>query len=270
MNQLDDHSLAGAVLDMAKTLGADAAGIVSWADLAAGPSYQIQPLLKAYGGVGAVGSSKASSPESQPGSLLIVGLAHPADKLELDWWHQHLPRRTLGNDLLADITAGVAGWLMKEHGINAWDVAYHPGKGGVFLKDAAVLAGLGCVGRNNLFIAPNHGPRIRLRAMGFEASLPSSGAMEFDPCAECDAPCRKACPQDAMSQAWLADLEGPSHLPARDGSYDRSLCNQQMEVDIADHRMVPRSDTGQPSKQVRYCRRCEIACVAGRQSASAG
>lgn len=268
--QLDKHSLVDLVMKKALALGADAAGIAAWADLAAGPSYQIQPYLKAYGGVGAVGRSQAPSPAPQPGSLLVVGLAHPVPKLEMDWWQEHLPRRTLGNDLLADVTGGVAGWLWAEHGDKAWDVPYHPGRGGVFLKDAAVLAGLGCVGRNNLFIAPDHGPRIRLRAMGLEASLPSSGITDFDPCADCDAPCRKACPQGAMSQPWLGDLKGPSHLPARDGSYDRLRCNRQMEADIADHRMVTAPESGRPSKQVRYCRRCEIACVAGRLSSSAG
>jgi epoxyqueuosine reductase len=127
------------------------------------------------------------------------------------------------------------------------------------------MAGLGCVGRNNLFIAPKHGPRIRLRAMGMDINLASSGMIEFDPCVDCDEPCRKVCPQDALSEPWLGDLKGPSHLPARDGSYDRRRCIVQMQVDIDEHRMISVPDSDQPSKQVRYCRRCEIACVAERR-----
>jgi epoxyqueuosine reductase len=69
-----------------------------------------------------------------------------------------------------------------------------------------------------------------------------------------------------MSEPWLADLTGPAYLPARDGSYDRQRCNQQMQADIADHRMVTAPGSDRPAKQVRYCRRCELACVAGRAS----
>ena len=156
------------------------------------------------------------------------------------------------------------GWLTAEHGIRAWDMPYFPGRGGVFLKDAAVLAGLGCVGRNNLFLAPEHGPRIRLRAMGMDLDLPSSGMIDFDPCLDCEAPCRKVCPQEALSQTWPADQRPPFYLPARDGVYDRKLCNHQMEADIAAHRMVTPPGYEQPSKQVHYCRRCEIVCLAGR------
>lgn len=266
MNKLSPTQIAEAATSQARALGADLAGIAAWTDVMAGPSLQTQPMLSAYSGVGVVKQVKQQEGQLQPGSLLIVGLAHPVGRLELDYWQEHLPRRTLGNDLLADITDGVAEWLGAEHGIPAWDLPYYPSRGGVYLKDAAVLAGLGCVGRNNLFIAPRHGPRLRLRAMALEPALASSGAVEFDPCPDCDAPCRKACPQDAMAEPWLADLTGPSHLPARDGSYDRKRCNGQMQADIADHRMITPPDSGASSKQVRYCRRCELACVAGRAS----
>ncbi len=266
MSQSADHTIAQAALSQALALGADVAGIAAWADIVAGPSYEIQPHLRSWSGVSGKQHMPASSGGSEPGSVLVVGLAHPAGQLELDWWQAHLPRRTKGNDFLADITHNVADWLMEEHSVRAWDMPYFPGRGGVFLKDAAVLAGLGCVGRNNLFIAPGHGPRIRLRAMGTEPALPSTGIIEFDPCVDCDQPCRKACPQEAMSDPWLAGQNGPSHLPARDGSYDRKRCNDQMEADIEAHRMIIPPGSDQPSKQVHYCRRCELACVAGRSS----
>lgn len=259
------QKIAEAAVGLAMALGADIAGIAAWADVMAGPSRQIQPCLRAYSGVGAVGgSSKEDKP--RPGSLLVVGVAHPAARPELDYWQEHLDRRTLGNDILARITGGAAQGIAAEHGVRAWDLAYHPGRGGVFLKDAAVLAGLGCVGKGNLFIAPEYGPRLRLRAMALEVALPSSGVMDFDPCQDCDAPCRKACPQEAMSSPWLAGIEGPSHLPARDGSYDRLLCNRQMEADIAAGVAIALPGEGRTSKQVHYCRRCELACVAGRAS----
>lgn len=264
MSKTTTQTIARLAVSQALALGADTAGIAAWAEVVAGPSYQIQPYLKTWSGIsGGTNHKPAYEGRSHPGSMLVVGLAHPVGRPEMDWWQAHLPRRTMGNDLLADITHGVADWLTAEHGIRAWDMPYFPGRGGVFLKDAAVLAGLGCVGRNNLFLAPEHGPRIRLRAMGMDLDLPSSGMIDFDPCLDCDAPCRKVCPQEALSQTWPADQRPPFYLPARDGVYDRKLCNDQMESDIAAHRMVTPPGYEQPSKQVHYCRRCEIACVAG-------
>ena len=266
MSQPAAHSIAEETVNKALDLGADIAGIAAWSDIAAGPSYQIQPYLKSWSGISGQTEHLPADSGSRPGSVLVVGIAHPATQMELDWWQANLPRRTLGNDLLAGITGGVADWLGAQHGVKAWDMPYFPGRGGVYLKDAAVLAGLGCVGRNNLFITPEHGPRIRLRAAALELALPSSGATGFDPCHDCDAPCRRVCPQGALSEPWLGGLEAPVHLPARDGSYDRARCNDQMEADIAAHCMIAPPGSDQPSKQVRYCRRCELACVAGRDS----
>jgi len=45
-------------------------------------------------------------------------------------------------------------------------------KGGVYLKDAAVFAGLGVLEKNNLLLDQKWGPRIRLRAVLIEGSLP--------------------------------------------------------------------------------------------------
>jgi epoxyqueuosine reductase len=262
---LDTKELARAVTQKALAVGADLAGVAAWSDIMSGPSLAMLPHLSAYQGVGVV---KAEKPDqgAAPGCVLVVGVTHPGSQPELDWWQEHLTHRTHGNDLLVDITTKVAGWLAREHGEQAWDLPYYPSRGGVHLKDAAVLAGLGCVGWNNLFITPKYGPRIRLRAMALARELPSSGPLDFDPCDECPAPCRDACPQGAMSEPWLGDVGGVAHLPARDGSYDRTLCNRQLQADIANHRQIPWPGHAQPSKQVRYCRRCELACVAGRPS----
>jgi len=43
-------------------------------------------------------------------------------------------------------------WLYDTHGIKAQALPYHVEKGGVYLKDAACLAGLGVRGKNNLLI----------------------------------------------------------------------------------------------------------------------
>jgi len=46
-------------------------------------------------------------------------------------------------------------------------------KGGVYLKDAAVVAGQGGVGKNNLLLDRRWGPRVRLRAVLIEESSPA-------------------------------------------------------------------------------------------------
>ena len=49
--------------------------------------------------------------------------------------------------------------------VSAYPLPYHVKKGGLFLKDAAVLSGLGIIGKNNLLLHPAWGPRIRLRSI---------------------------------------------------------------------------------------------------------
>jgi epoxyqueuosine reductase len=61
-------------------------------------------------------------------------------------------------------------------------------KRGIYLKDAAVLAGFGCIGMNNLMITPQFGPRQRIRVLLVNTVLPSTGSMDFDPCNGCDMP----------------------------------------------------------------------------------
>jgi epoxyqueuosine reductase len=48
-------------------------------------------------------------------------------------------------------------------------------------------------------------------------------------------------------------------LPARDGTYDRELCNIRMEKDISESKR----NTGTHAP-IRYCRKCEFACPIGK------
>jgi epoxyqueuosine reductase len=133
-------------------------------------------------------------------------------------------------------------------------------KGGVFLKDAAVLAGLGCIGKNNMLVTPAHGPRIRLRALFLDARLDSTGPVEFDPCADCKVYCRRVCPEKAMDEkaAVFASLDPATALPGRDGAYDRERCNVRMEKDIA------ASNAAGEQEPIKYCRKCEFVCPVGK------
>ncbi len=65
------------------------------------------------------------------------------------------------------------------------------------LKHAAVSAGLGELGRNNLLLTPQFGPHQRLCAIITEAPLESDLPFEGKLCTDCKA-CEKACPSSAL------------------------------------------------------------------------
>jgi epoxyqueuosine reductase len=181
-------------------------------------------------------------------SALVMALGHPAREPMLDWWDGR-PGQTTGNRQLIRIGQALVRWLKKEHHINARSVPYKLNKGGIFVKDAAVLAGLGIIGRNNLLITPACGPRVRLRAVLLTVALEPSPPLEFAPCQPCAAPCLAVCPQDAF----------------KSGSYDKDRCARQMHLDETASRIQDDVSGG----VIRYCRACELACPVGTQAIDA-
>ena len=166
---------------------------------------------------------------------------------------------------------------------------YFVSKGGIFLKDAAVVAGLGCLGRNNLVITPEYGPRIRFRALFIDRDAEATGPLEFNPCESCEQPCREACPVKSFKKTvYSADALGQSTLPGINGTYDRVTCNRKMDKDIdaavmaisagdEEHTEVMQAidefEEGVTAKMqgdklpnycVKYCRGCELACPVGK------
>ena len=66
-------------------------------------------------------------------------------------------------------------------------------------KHAAVLAGLGTLGRNSLLITPEFGPRVRLACLLTEAPLEETPRIQKDLCAGCNA-CISVCPAQAIQE----------------------------------------------------------------------
>ena len=64
-------------------------------------------------------------------------------------------------------------------------------------KHAAVLAGLGAMGRNSLLITPEFGPRVRLACLITEAPLAGARPLRKSLCVGCNA-CIRACPAGAI------------------------------------------------------------------------
>jgi epoxyqueuosine reductase len=192
-------------------------------------------------------------------SVLVIGLSHSEDKPELDWWDG---RGTPGNRILIDIIKRTSQQIENRLKVKTHKLHYYVEKGGIFLKDAAVLAGFGCIGKNNMLITPSNGPIIRLRALFLDAEIHPTGPIAFDPCADCEVYCRRVCPENAMDEkvSIFKSIKFFERLPARDGTYNRELCNIRMEKDVAES---SKNNYGKQST-IKFCRRCEFICPIGK------
>lgn len=224
------RALSRELVQKALSAGASLAGIADADALRASPSHRSRPVRW--------------PPDAR--SVIVLALAHPPEERPLDCWDGG-PGGTPGNRRLIRCAAALVRWLKQRHGIDARTMPYQIGAGGVFLKDAAVMAGLGVMGRNNLVVTPAFGPRIRLRVVLTTARLtPTEPLDDFTPCEGCAAFCRHACPQGAF----------------RSGSYDQRCCLCQMWRDESGAR-------SNESGGITYCRLCELACPVGKQPAPA-
>ena len=264
------------IIERAKEMGAVMAGIATVELLKKSPSHEI---LKKVGmeinGMGSVVGiadfDEIKWPEKAK-SALVIGVSHPQDKLEFDWFDTF--GSSPGNRALIRINNQLSMWVEETFGIKTHKMPYHVEHGGIYLKDAAVLGGLGCIGRSNMLVTPELGSLIRLRAMLLEEELTPTGPIAFDPCDGCEDLCRKACPQNAYENNVLsADETEMDMLPGRDGFFSRAKCMIQIANDVVEsgvdlnEMQVSGLDTdgeSQKREPIKYCRRCEIACPVGR------
>ena len=264
-----NEDLSNLIIEKALAFGANLAGIANVQKLKNSPSHNIYGKLGDYKGVGTiengyVGPGKIAWPENAK-SAVVVAIEHSEEKLEMDWWKDGYSGGTEGNWVLISIIARLAEWLEKEKGMKSYKLPYFIERGGIFLKDAAVLAGLGCIGRSNILVTPLYGPRVRLRAMLLDQKLQATGPIEFDPCQECKMPCRKACPQKVFqSRIYAKEKFGLDKLPGRSGVFSRDLCNVQMEVDVDNCQEIKVEGLTSSGKLIKYCRLCEFSCPVGK------
>jgi epoxyqueuosine reductase len=235
LNILSSSELTEKIVAKAKSLGAAIAGVASVESLKESPSHRIYPKIDKNLEVHWQDPKdddkrdEIAWPEYSV-SVVVIGVAHNADDPELDWWDG---KGTPGNRILIRINKKLSAWIENTFPIKTYKLPYYVDKGGIFLKDAAVMAGLGCIGKNNLVITPGYGPRIRFRALLLDQEAEATGPFEFNPCEGCTQPCRKSCPIKAFQNTvYLADALGQSNLPGINGTYDRVSCNMKMEKDI--------------------------------------
>jgi epoxyqueuosine reductase len=291
MPSIPDSELSARIIEKAKSLGADIAGVATVKSLKVSPSHRIFPkigmnLKVHWQNVQAKDTSNEVAWPEDAVSAVVIGVEHNISQPELDWWDG---KGTSGNRILIRINKHLSEWIENTLSIKTYKLPYFVSKGGIFLKDAAVAAGLGCIGRNNLVITPGYGPRIRFRALLIDQEAETTGPLEFNPCEGCEEPCRQACPVRSFKKSiYPADMLGQSTLPGTDGTYDRVICNRKMDKDIQDAvTTVPAKDeehagamqaidnfeegitiklTGDnlPEYRVKYCRKCELACPVGK------
>lgn len=214
----DDAEILRAALRRARELGADIAGAVPARRLIDCPS--------------AVADGHRG-PTADRGIYIVFGLYHDPGRPELDLWEEG--RGTPGDQILANIGRGLSRWLEETYGVRARLIPYQISDGGIYLKDAACMAGVGVMGRNNLVIVPGYGPRVRFRAVWVDLTAPGEEKLPApaSPCAGCPGYCIRACPMDAFAA----------------GRYSRERCMARMDADKASDRT-----------RIDHCRECELAC----------
>ena len=237
-------SLSTEITAKAESFQGIKAGIARLEDILNAPSYRVIPDGVWQSHLSPEETVTEWSPQAK--SVLILGLYHPEHNPRLDWWYDG---NTRGNRRLMEISDSLKQWLKDEYELNALPLPYHVESGGLFLKDAAVLAGLGIIGRNNLLLNPEWGPRIRLRSILIEGDLEPTGPIEgFSPCESCIKICHSACPQEVFYT----------------GAYFRPNCITQINRDAANK--IPDGEIGGDGitrRVIKYCRACEFACPVG-------
>ena len=290
---LSDSEFTATVLEKAKTLGASVAGIADVGTLKGSPSHRIYPKIGMDPDV-----PWEDAPEealhhevewpADAVSAVVIGVEHAVDRPELDWYDG---KGTPGNRILIRIAKELSEWLEETFSIKSYRPPYFIESTGIFLKDSAVMAGLGRIGKNNIVVTPQYGPRIRWRALLLDRAAKTTGPLDYDPCEGCPQPCRQACPVKAFDHVVYSSSElGQPLLPGINGTYDRVACNAKMSRDVEEAaRALAASDeegealastmnafeeavlampqgNGEPQYGVRYCRVCELACPVGSQA----
>lgn len=269
MTSRKNLSIASALLSKARELGADLVGFASVRDLKRAPSFSFAPKMPGIAeGIGTRENKLGLKPGTvlwpdKAKTVMVIAVHHPEDQPEMDWWFGRVDPP--GNRVLARVVKELCEWIPEQFGIEVFHLPYHVEKGGTYLKDSAVLAGIGTIGKNNIVVSPRYGPRIRLRALTLNVDLPSTGPAAFNPCEGCAEWCRKACPQEAFEKVVYSRRKyGQKILPGRDGSFYRPSCNRQMDKDneVAIEQDVEGFD--KPIKLIKYCRGCELSCPVGK------
>jgi epoxyqueuosine reductase QueG len=185
-------------------------------------------------GAGDVGFSRVDDgPEGLPYAISIVFPLSPAVIDEIDgepthtYFHHY---RTVNAHL--DSVALKTGLFLMQNGYKYLPVAASQSinngntesfSGRYSHKKAACMAGLGGIGRNNLFLHRTYGPAVRLATVFTDAPLAVGAPLVESLCSGCDL-CVKACPALALTGAdWTPGCR-------REDLFDPAACSSHMKT----------------------------------------
>jgi len=144
--------------------------------------------------------------------------------------------------------AGRLALALVEAGFRSAPLTYEDSLALMDLKEAAVRAGLGVIGRNTLVLTREYGPRIRFGAVYTSAPLEPDAPLSDYYCASCTI-CWGACPDRAL---------GPNGL-------DRSRCRAEF-APTPEMACLQVREEKHPSPAARLqCIRCITSCPIGKK-----
>ena len=150
------------------------------------------------------------------------------------------------------------GMTLSWPGNYKWDFPKPPRGFGPFShKHAAVAAGLGRFGLNNLLLTPQYGPRQRLCSIISRAALVADPLIAASIClGEKCSLCLKSCPAEALGEPFEFDLAGGEATMARfdkeacRGYYKDSVYGEQCGRECLTSCPVGRTTEGQGSRSI--------------------
>jgi len=144
-------------------------------------------------------------------SVVTLAVALPSAALENAPSREYSVSYMKGNDEANRIAFRLSRYL-EDKGYRAVHVPASPpydmkrNMGDLSHRHAAVLAGLGVLGKNSLLLNPRYGARIRLVSVITDAVLKPDEMMDFDLCGSC-VRCIRACPAKALKGKGVVDKE---------------------------------------------------------------
>ena len=164
-------------------------------------------------------------------TVIIIGF-HLYDIILDAWSHKEgegIWTHQFADAVVEQFCHGVRRLLLKK-GYNSRVISYGPG---LYLKEAAALAGIGPIGKNNLLITKSFGSQVRLRALVTTAPLICGDPIEeSEYCKECDI-CIKSCPAEAFIDEKYSREKCYIYLETHKrnlSNYTVIECNQCIEV----------------------------------------
>ncbi len=132
MAKINGNELIRRIKEKALEYGADLAGIANVEELKRSPSHAISGngKMPEFNGVGtlAVENHRRGLVQwpASARSVVVLGVAHPAAKPELDWWITGPSGgNTAGNRRLMKTVSELKMWLEREVGIQCFTLPYH-------------------------------------------------------------------------------------------------------------------------------------------------